>query len=379
MEREGTALQEKTEYSWARLPYVLREIAKLAEAETAGLWYPDGDGRLRLCALWGGQELSDAVFAPGEGLCGTAFQENAVYSADLVEDEAAVLALDPDGRAATAVPVAENGELLGVLHVSANRVSGLAGRAEAALAQNLQAVRSGLRLYCGKSFEEKPVFAALRDVSVTERDGNGYRTVLSRVSLTLHEGEFLAVCGGRCSGKSVLCSVAAALEVPDAGTYFRGEKDIFRLNEAQRRKFRLNEVGYISAEGGFLQDLTVRENLLLLSQGDREKAEDAFAFSGLAEHARSFPAKLSLFERRRAELAGARLKAESLLVADEPEADLGPDKENFLQAFGFCADEGKRCILFAVSCGDTAAIAHRVIGLQDGAVCSMVLNPKEKR
>lgn len=377
MEREA-ATQDKTEYGWLRLPQVLREIARLAEAESAGLWYPDGDGKLRLCALWGGQELSDAAFDPGEGLCGTACGENAVFSADLVEDEAAVLALDPEGRAAAAVPVSEDGEILGVLHVSANRVSGLAGRAEAALAQNLQAVRSGLRLYCGKSFGERPVFAALRDVSVMERDGNGLRAVLSHVSLTLHEGEFLAVCGGRCSGKSVLCSVAAALEVPDAGTYFRGEKDLFRLSETQRRKFRLNEVGYISAEGSFLQDLTVRENLLLLSQGNRDKAEDALTFSGLAEHARSFPAKLSLFERRRAELAGARMKAVSLLVADEPEADLGDCKESFLQAFGFCANEGQRCTLLAVSTEETAAMAHRVIGLQEGAVCSMVLNPKER-
>ena len=377
MEQEGAVLQSKTEYGWLQLPQVLREVAKLAEAETAGLWYPDGEGKLRLCALWGGQELADAVFAPGEGLCGTALKENAVYSADLVEDEAAVLALDPDGRAAAALPVSEDGELLGVLHVSANRVSGLAGRAEAALAQKLQAVRSGLRLYRGKNFGERPVFAALRDVSVTERDGNGLRTVLSHVSLTLHEGEFVAVCGGRCSGKSVLCSVAAALEVPDAGMYFRGEKDLFRLNEAQRRKFRLNEVGYISAEGGLLQDLTVRENLLLLARGKRDKVEDALAFSGLAEHARSFPAKLSLFERRRAELAGARMKAESLLVADEPEADLGPCRESFMQVFDFCAGEGRRCTLLAVSCEETAAMAHRVIGLQDGAVCSTVLNPKE--
>ena len=375
MEQDVCCAVNKTEYSWLQTPELLRNIAEKAEAVSAGLWYLHADGRLHLCALWGRQDLSGSSFAPGEGLCGTAFAENAVYSADLVEDDASVLALDPGARAAAAMPVAEGENVLGALHVSANRVSGLADRMKAAMQPYLADLTRILGDYTGKNIPERPVFAALRDVTVTERDGSELRTVLSEVNLTLREGELLCVLGGRCSGKTTLCSVATGLDVPDVGTYTRENKDFFRLSEAKRRKFRLEEVGYVSAEAGFLQDLTVGENLQLLSRGNREKVQDALCFAGLQEHSRTFPDRLSAFERRRAELAGARMKAESLLVADEPEAELGSSRDAITALLKFCADEGKRAVLFATSAENTAAAAHRVVKLEDGAVCSMAVNP----
>ena len=375
MEQEICCLQDKTEYGWLRIPALLREIAEAAKAVSAGLWYLHADGRLHLCALWGSEELSGSSFAPGEGLCGTAYAENAVYAADLVEDDASVLALDSDARSAAAVPVSDGETVLGVLHVSANRVSGLFERAETAILPYMTELSKALGCYTGKNIPERPAFAALRDVTVTEQDGSELRTVLSGVNLTLREGELLCVLGGRCSGKTTLCSVAAALDVPDVGTYIREGKDVFRLSEAKRRKFRLEEVGCVSAEAGFLRDLTVGENLQLLSRGNRDKVQDALCFAGLQEHSRTFPEKLSAFERRRAELAGARMKAASLLVADEPEADLGNYRDAMTALVKFCAGEGKRAVLLTTSAERTAAAAHRVVKLEDGAVCSMAINP----
>jgi len=376
VEQETATLPEKTEYGWLQLAVPLREIAQSAGAQAAGIWFPDGDGLLRLCALWGKQELSGAAFGPGEGLCGRAFSENRLVFADLVAEEAAVLELDGEARCALALPVRENGIPVGVLHMTAQRAAGLSERAEAALRIRMGELCAAGRLYSGKTYPHRPVFAALQDALVTVRDGAGHCTVLAGITLNLYEREILAVLGGRYSGKSVLGSVLSALEVPDGGRYFVNGKDLFHGNDEVRRKFRLEKVGYLSHREELLEDMTIQENLALTAGGDKKAVEGALEFVGLTEHRRSFPQRLSLAERRRAALARAAAKDPALLVADEPEIGLaGEERGRFLSMLEAYARFGNRSTLLAVSDSTAAMMADRVVQLQSGAVCAMVRNP----
>lgn len=163
----------------------------------------------------------------------------------------------------------------------------------------------------------------------TEPGGSGSLRVLDEISLTLEEGESLAITGPSGSGKSTFLNLIAALDQPDTGTIlFRGQNP-HQFDEAEAADYRNREIGMVFQQHHLLPQCTALENVLIpkLANGeatreDIEQARELLEAVGMTDRADHRPAELSGGQRQRVALARALVNRPALLLADEPTGSL---------------------------------------------------------
>jgi putative ABC transport system ATP-binding protein len=149
-------------------------------------------------------------------------------------------------------------------------------------------------------------------------------------SLTVAVGQSLALLGPSGVGKTTLLRLMTGLLQPNSGEVKLGAVSLSRLNETNRRAFRLNQVGLVFQDFALLDYLTVEENILLPQRFGKEPLPPAAsqAIRGLAErleidkHWRKLGGQLSQGERQRVAIARALVHRPRYLFADEPTASL---------------------------------------------------------
>ena len=151
-------------------------------------------------------------------------------------------------------------------------------------------------------------------------------TPLKDVTLTVNEGDFIAVEGPSGIGKSTLLYVMGTLLKPDDGTYTFGGQDVSAFTDGQASEFRAKKIGFLFQDSTMIQALTLRENLIF-TQGvggkkDPKQVDDLLYRFGLEDRADFFPHQLSGGQRRRAMAARALIHNPKLILADEPTNDL---------------------------------------------------------
>ena len=153
--------------------------------------------------------------------------------------------------------------------------------------------------------------------------------VLNDLSITVPEGEFLALMGPSGSGKTTLLNLIAGIDRPDAGTIVVGDTDITTLTETGLAVWRANHVGFVFQFYNLLPVLTAYENVELpllltrLSKAEkREHVETALALVGLADRMHHYPRQLSGGQEQRVAIARAIVTDPTIIVADEPTGDL---------------------------------------------------------
>ncbi len=159
--------------------------------------------------------------------------------------------------------------------------------------------------------------------------------------LAVDRGAHLVLIGPSGSGKTTLLSLIAGILVPDAGRVVVDGREVSALPDAERRRFRVGNVGLIFQEFELLEHLTVRENLLLpylvhpalaLTTEVRDRAEALARALGIERYLRKRPAALSQGERQRVAVGRALVTEPSILLADEPTGNLDPrNKEAILE------------------------------------------------
>lgn len=151
-------------------------------------------------------------------------------------------------------------------------------------------------------------------------------TPLRDVSLTVEEGEFIAVEGPSGIGKSTLLYVMGTLLQSDGGSYVFQGQDVARLNDQGRSELRAKKIGFLFQDSSMIQALTLRENLAftqrVCGKRDRSQVDRLLEQFGLSDRADFFPHQLSGGQRRRAMAARALIHAPALILADEPTNDL---------------------------------------------------------
>jgi putative ABC transport system ATP-binding protein len=155
--------------------------------------------------------------------------------------------------------------------------------------------------------------------------------VLGDVSFAAQSGELVAVTGPSGSGKTTLLHVLAGIEPPTEGDVVLAGIPLSGLDERAATKLRRDEVGLVLPEAPALATITVRENvalpLLISGQApDPETVDAMLQRVGLADRRHVRPGTLTPGERRRAALARALLGRPSVLLVDEPLADLDADE-----------------------------------------------------
>jgi putative ABC transport system ATP-binding protein len=169
----------------------------------------------------------------------------------------------------------------------------------------------------------------IREVSKSYRRGSQQVPVLQNLSLSIAEGQFLALMGPSGSGKSTLLNLIAGLDQVDSGSIEVDGVDIGALSESELARWRALNVGFIFQFYNLIPVLTALENVelpLLLSgltrRQRRERAELALSLVRLADRLDHYPGQLSGGQQQRVAIARALVTDPTLLVADEPTGDL---------------------------------------------------------
>jgi putative ABC transport system ATP-binding protein len=154
-------------------------------------------------------------------------------------------------------------------------------------------------------------------------------SVLNNLSLSVKQGEFMALMGPSGSGKTTLLNLIAGIDKPTSGKVFVAETEISNLGESALAKWRANNVGFIFQFYNLIPVLTAFENVELpllltkLSKAERKKhVETVLGIVGLGNHIQHYPKQLSGGQEQRVAIARAVVTDPVLLVADEPTGDL---------------------------------------------------------
>lgn len=204
--------------------------------------------------------------------------------------------------------------------------------------------------------------------------------VLKGISLTVAEGEIVAILGPSGAGKSTLLHIAGTIDVPDSGEV---EYDGTPLSAMKRKAiddFRCRNLGFIFQFHELLPEFTARENVALpaLIAGRRRKdayaeADRLLADLGLSDRLNHKPGQLSGGEKQRVAIARALINNPRIVLADEPTGSLDSRNRNeILEIIARLCAERKQSFLIVTHDRELTTIAHRVISMEDGRIVSDV-------
>jgi putative ABC transport system ATP-binding protein len=199
-----------------------------------------------------------------------------------------------------------------------------------------------------------PVIVELRDVCKSYRRGTQIIPVLEGISLSIAQGEFLALMGPSGSGKSTLLNLIAGLDQADRGSITVGGIDITSLSEGELAAWRAAHVGFVFQFYNLIPVLTALENvelpLVLTGLSRRERREHArtvLRLVGLEDRMDHAPRQLSGGQQQRVAIARALAADPTLIVADEPTGDLDrvSAEEVLVLMERLCRELGKTIIM----------------------------------
>lgn len=205
--------------------------------------------------------------------------------------------------------------------------------------------------------------------------GKSEFTAINGIGLTLSQGEFSGLIGPSGSGKTTLLNIIGSLDVPSSGKVTVLGRSIGNLTAREAAGLRKENLGFIFQSYNLLQVHTVFENvefpLLLLkySANRKQMVMDALEWVGLTDKINQKPSQLSGGECQRVAIARAMVKKPSLVLADEPTANLdAANSHNILQTMVKMNKELKTTFLFATHDEKVIGYLKRKIYLKDGNV-----------
>jgi ABC-type lipoprotein export system ATPase subunit len=204
----------------------------------------------------------------------------------------------------------------------------------------------------------------------TVGEGRAARRVLDGAAISVQTDEVVAVLGRSGTGKSTLLHLLGGLDAPDAGVVsIAGERLTGRRAKLQDQ-IRLRHIGFVFQQFQLIDELTGRENVLVPTRlpgapgGGARRAAGLIAELGLGPVAEHRPHELSGGEQQRFAIARALVNDPQLILADEPTGSL--DAENGATVLDLLANLPGRAVLIVTHEPEAAAIADRVLTLQDG-------------
>ncbi|HEY4119292.1 MAG TPA: ABC transporter ATP-binding protein [Byssovorax sp.] len=222
----------------------------------------------------------------------------------------------------------------------------------------------------------KPL-VVLEDVTKTYVMGDVEVHALCGVSLTIDEGDLVAIMGSSGSGKSTLMNVVGCLDRPTSGRYEIAGRDVSRLDHDELAELRNKMLGFVFQSFNLLTRTSALENveLPLLYAGlpakeRRARARQALAHVGLADREHHHPNQLSGGQQQRVAIARAIVGRPKLLVADEPTGNLDSRMSVEIMAlFQALGAEGITIVIVTHE-PDIAEYASRVVVMKDGVKLS---------
>jgi putative ABC transport system ATP-binding protein len=199
---------------------------------------------------------------------------------------------------------------------------------------------------------------------------------LRGVTLTIEEGDFVALMGPSGSGKSTLLNLLGCLDRPTSGQYFLGDEDVSEMNDDQLSEVRSRYIGFIFQSYNLLPQYTVVENIEIpllyqgsrLTEATRQRCIDLAGMVGLGDRLEHRPMQLSGGQQQRVAIARALVNDPHIILADEPTGNLdSKTSDEIMQLLTRLSHLGKTIIMVTHE-NDIAAWAKRVVRMRDGHI-----------
>ncbi len=205
--------------------------------------------------------------------------------------------------------------------------------------------------------------------------GDATSVALDEVSLSIDQGECVAVMGPSGSGKSTLMNIIGLLDRPTHGDYHLSGRKVSRLGTNQRAKVRRDKIGFIFQAFNLLPRLTAIDNVALpllykgMSLGRRNrKAWDMLDRVGLGNRAYYYPRQLSGGQTQSVAIARALVNEPQLIIADEPTGNLDSASSRLVMELLGEIHKTGNTVIFVTHNPELTRYATRVVYMQDGAV-----------
>ena len=214
----------------------------------------------------------------------------------------------------------------------------------------------------------------LKNVTKVVRSGTENLTILDDVSMTIPDGQFVAVTGASGSGKSTLLGLIAGLDAPTSGTIHIDEDEVTSLKEDKLAEIRSRKIGFIFQSFHLIPSLTAYENILIPMEiaGQRDAASRAdFLLNAvdLVNRGHHYPPELSGGEQQRVAIARAFANSPKILLADEPTGNLdSKNGEHIFELMEQLHRQNNVTLVLVTHDPNLAAQAQRQIILKDGRV-----------
>lgn len=200
---------------------------------------------------------------------------------------------------------------------------------------------------------------------------------LDGVSLSVQQGEFLAVMGQSGSGKSTLLNILGCLDVPTSGRYFLFGKASDTFDEEELSGIRNRRVGFVFQNYNLIPSLSAVENveLPLLYRGveheqRRKIALEALEKVGLSRRAEHRPLKMSGGQQQRTAIARAIAADPDIFLADEPTGNLDRTSGSDVMSLLALLNKGGKTVIIITHDPAVAAFASRIVTISDGRIAS---------
>lgn len=217
----------------------------------------------------------------------------------------------------------------------------------------------------------------MQNVNKSYKMGSGSLHVLKDISLTVEQGEYLAILGPSGSGKSTLMNIIGCMDVLDEGTYNLDGVEIEKAKEKELTNIRNQKIGFIFQKYHLIPTYNVLQNIVmpLLMRGmtlkdARDASMDTIAMLGLAERIDHKPNELSGGQQQRVALARTLAQNPEIILADEPVAALDPvTAKQVMSDFRKINQDMNISILINIHHVELALeYADRIIGVRAGKI-----------
>lgn len=197
---------------------------------------------------------------------------------------------------------------------------------------------------------------------------------LDGVTLTIEQGEFVAIVGTSGSGKSTLLNMMGGLDIPTSGSVRVRNKELSHMNNEQLTIFRRRNIGFVFQNYNLVPILNVYENIVLPVELDGDTVDKKFMgevvqMLGLESKMNEMPNNLSGGQQQRVAIARALVSKPAIVLADEPTGNL--DSKSSADVLGLLKRTSKtfhQTIVMITHNTEIAQLADRIVRIEDGKI-----------